>query len=116
MAKIAQFRYYSSNSKNAGQNFPTDYTYQNFCVNESFAGYNPIRQFGIQTIPGTKIYLNASQNPIVIGSTGIFEIDCQNTTANITTFRVAEDSMKTIDNLENGYLIIDIVYGEEKEV
>jgi hypothetical protein len=52
----------------------------------------------------------------VIGSTGIFEIDCQNTTANITTFRVAEDSMKTIDNLENGYLIIDIVYGEEKEV
>lgn len=115
MARIAQFRYYSSKGKNAEHNYPPQYTYQNFCVNESFAGYNPIRQFGIQTIPGTKIYLNASQNPVVIGSTGIFEIDCQNTTANITTFRVAEDSMKTIDNLENGYLIIDIVYGEEED-
>ena len=113
MAKIAQFRYYSSNGKNAGHNFPTGCTYQNFCVNKSFAG--PIRQFGIQTIPGTKIYLNASQNPVVIGSTGIFEIDCQNTTANITTFRVAEESMKTIDNLENGYLIIDIVWGNEED-
>ena len=115
MAKIEQLRYYSSNSSNTSHNWPQEYSYQNYCVNESFAKYNPIRQFGIQTIPGTKIYLNASQNPIVIGGTGIFEIDCQNTTANITTFRVAEESMKTIDQLENGYLIIDIVWGNEED-
>jgi hypothetical protein len=35
----------------------------------------PIVQLGIQSVPGTKFYLNGSNNPIIIGNTGIYELD-----------------------------------------
>lgn len=112
MVRIVQFRYYDDDNPN---NFPAEGTYSFFCTDASFSRYKPIHQFGIQTLPGTKIYLNQSYNPIVIGSTGIFEIDCDNTTATLNSFRVEEASMTTIKNNPNGYLIIDIVYGEKGE-
>ena len=111
MVRMAQFRYYKENNAN---NFP-DSSYTFFCTEASFSNYKPIHQFGIQTLPGTKIYLNQSHNPIIIGSTGIFEIDCDNTTAILNSFRIAEESMITIRDNPGGYLIIDIVYGEEEE-
>lgn len=109
MAKVTQFRYYGENNVN---NYPFD-KWQYYCVDESFKNYRPIHQFGIQTLPGTKIYLNQSNNPIIIGSTGIFEIDCDNTTAILNSFRIEQKSMEIIDNLANGYLLIDLVYGKD---
>lgn len=111
MAKMTQFRYYGQNNPN---NSPFA-SWQNYCVGESFQSYSPIHQFGIQTLPGTKIFLNQSLNPIIIGATGIYEINCDTTTASITSFRVEQSSMQTINNLPNGYLVIDLVYGEEED-
>jgi hypothetical protein len=37
-----------------------------------------ISQLGIQGRPGTSFYLNGSTLPIVLGETGIYEIDLQN--------------------------------------
>lgn len=111
MTRIAQFRFYSDGHEN---NYPFK-NYQNYCSSESFGYYRPIHQLGIQTLPGTKIYLNQSLNPIVIGGTGVYEIDCTGTGATITSFRVEQASMETINNLPNGYLIIDIVYGDKED-
>lgn len=109
MQKIRQFRYYSENNPN---NFPYN-KWQYYCVNESFKDYRPIHQFGIQTLPGTKIFLNQSNSPIIIGSSGMYEIDCDNTTAILNSFRIEQASMENINNLDGGYLIIDLVYGKD---
>lgn len=111
MIRIAQLRYYSDGNEN---NYPYS-SYEQFCTETSFKNYRPIHQFGVQTLPGTKLYLNQSQNPIIIGATGIFEIDCNNTTATLNSFRFEQSSMETIRDLSNGYLIIDLVYGDEEE-
>ena len=43
--------------------------------------YSPIIHLGIQTLPGTKIYLNGFYDaPIIIGATGIYELDLEGTT------------------------------------
>lgn len=120
MAKMVQFRYYGEHNQNnyiGGDSVnPEDNAkidWRKFCADQTFRNFAPIHQFGIQTLPGTKIYLNQSLSPIIIGGTGIYEIDCDNTTANLTTFRIAEESMNIINTHPNGYLVIDLVYGEE---
>ena len=115
MAKMAQFRYYSENSPNNSYPSADNQSYTIFCADTAFRAYAPIHQFGIQTLPGTKIFINQSQNPIIIGGTGIFEVDCDATTATINSFRIDQNSMETINKLPNGYLIIDIVYGSEED-
>lgn len=111
MTKITQFRYYAKNNPN---NYPFN-TWEHYCSDSSFKSYRPIQSFGIQTLPGTRIYLNQSSNPIIIGATGIFEIDCRNTTAILNSFRIEQSSMETIEQLDNGYLVIDLVYGKEED-
>lgn len=115
MAKMAQFRYYSDDNPNNSYPAVESENYSVFCADTAFRGYAPIHQFGIQTLPGTKIYINQSQNPIIIGGTGMLEIDCDATTATINTFRIDQSSMEIIRNLPNGYLVIDIVYGSEED-
>ncbi len=116
MAKMAQFRYYSKDNPN--NSYPStdgEKSYTVFCGDVAFRAYAPIHQFGIQTLPGTKLFINQSQNPIIVGGTGVFEVDCDATTATINSFRIDQKSMETIDKLINGYLIIDIVYGSEED-
>lgn len=108
--KMKQFRYYYDDSPdNAPFSKLTSY-----CDQTSFEAYKPIYQLGIQTLPGTQFYINTGLSPIVIGSTGIYEADLTNTTATISGIRFNEQSMQTIANVPNGYLIIDIVYGGEE--
>lgn len=110
--RMAQFRYYKDGASN---NFP-DWTWTRYCTSESFKKYSPIISLGIQTIPGTKFYLNSSLKPIIVGNSGIFELDVKNTSATINNIRIDQDSMELLKNLPNGYLIIDIVYEEQKEM
>lgn len=112
MAKIAQFRYYQNGNPN---NYPTDWVWDHFCADQSFRDFNPIHQLGIQTLPGTRVYINQSTNPVIIGGTGIFEINCDNTTAIISSLRFDQESMRTIADDPNAYLIVDIVYGSEED-
>ena len=68
---------------------------------------------GIQTYPGIKFYLNGSEDPIIVGSSGIFEIDIRDN-CEITLLSFDEDSINLIEDKSNSaYLIIDIVYNTE---
>lgn len=104
--KIKQLRYYFDGCpKNAGYTSMDQY-----CDETSFSYFAPIEQLGIQSLPGTKFYLNQSLDPIIIGGTGIYELDLRNTTAILSSLRFDKESMETIQNLDNGFLIIDLVY------
>lgn len=107
-SKIHQFRYYSENNPN---NYPQDWSWPVYCSTDTFKKYSPIMQLGIQTLPGVKFYLNSNTNPVIVGSTGIFELDITSTSGSIASLRIEQDSMEEINQLENGYLIIDMVCG-----
>ena len=90
--RIKQFRFYSEND--TARNQPSNITPQKLSSGSIFADYLPIKQLGIQALPGTKFKVNNSSEPVIIGSTGIFEAS----------------SIASLSNLENGSLIVDIIY------
>lgn len=104
--RTIQFRYYSTDNEN---NNPA-LTWAAYCASETFKPYSPILQLGIQTLPGTRFYINSSTTPITVGSTGIFELDVSTSSASINSLRIDQQSMSTINELNNGYLMIDLVY------
>ena len=71
--KVKQFRYYNNTSSN---NYPSNIVnYRSLISGTAFSDFIPIYQLGIQSLPGTKFYLNGATNPIIIGNTGIYELD-----------------------------------------
>ena len=74
-----------------------------------FSRYVPIIQLGIQAVPGTKFYLNGSNNPIIIGNTGIYELDLQGLTE-INSLQFDASSINFISANDNAYLIVDMIY------
>lgn len=126
--RIKQFRYYAD-GLNEGvtpneKNHPSQITkedgkltavnavdYQSGVV---FGNCFPILQLGIQALPGTKFYLNKALEPIIIGSTGIYELDLNGQTE-ITSISFEESSMNLIKQNNNAYLIVDIIYDDGKE-
>lgn len=118
--KIKQFRYYSDNSP---LNNPTAFkgkivSTNNYTSNEPnnniFSNYYPIYQLGIQTLPGTKFYLNDNSEEIMIGSTGIYELDLGLNTK-LTKIRFNGQSMEAIKNNENAYLVVDFLYDDKQK-
>ena len=80
-------------------------------VNGELLNYTPAYQLGIRALPGTKIYLNGSSTPIIIGFNGMFEIDFTKFgSGSITSLRVDEDSLTTINANDSAYLIIDFMF------
>lgn len=76
-----------------------------------FSGKYPILQLGIQTLPGVKFYLNNAVTPIVVGHTGIYDLDLEGITE-ITQLNFDKDSMMMINNNRDSYLIVDFIYEE----
>lgn len=110
MAKqVKQFRFYQHNSN---QNYPSDIQYRNLISGGIFSDYMPIIQLGIQSLPGTKFYLNGSNNPIIIGHTGIYELDLEGL-SEITSLQFDSKSIEAINGNANSFLIVDIIYEEE---
>lgn len=111
--KVKQIRYYSDTSNN---NYPTGQhspKYRTLISGSAFSNYMPIIQLGIQSLPGTKFYLNGSNNPIIIGNTGIYELDLQGLTE-INSLQFDASSLALIQNNNSAYLIVDIIYeGDE---
>ena len=103
--KIMQFRYYGEKVSN---NQPSNISASNLASGHIFSGYLPITQLGIQTLPGTKFYLNNSIYPVVIGSTGIYELDLKDVTQ-ITEIHFDKRSLNLINENNNAYLIVDII-------
>lgn len=109
--KLAQIRYYDDNNKLNSDGFSV---YTSLCGDTAFVKYSPIRHLGVQALPGTRMYLNKSTSPIIIGATGVYELDIkEDSTAILHSIRFDINSMKTIRDLPNGFLIIDIVYEGE---
>lgn len=67
-----------------------------------------IQQLGIQALPGTKFYINGSNSPVLVGFSGLFNLDLTDQ-GEITELRFDLNSLKYIKNA-NSILIIDIAY------
>lgn len=78
-----------------------------------FNNITPIVKLGVQAIPGTKFRVNANKDWIIVGMTGIYELDLTNSSAMITKLQFDETSLNIIDKNENAYLIIDIMSEQE---
>lgn len=113
--KIKQFRYYAENDTNANpnytRNYPDSISARNLVSGSIFATSTPIVQLGIQALPGTRFFLNGNQYPIIIGNTGIYELDLQGQ-GEITALSFESRSINAIKENENAYLIVDIIYEE----
>lgn len=105
--QIMQFRYYAEgHSKNS----PSKINKAKLASGSIFSNCYPITQLGIQALPGTKFYLNNSITPIIIGSTGIYELDLEGL-SEITQLSFDPLSVEAINKNNSAYLIVDIIYG-----
>ena len=124
--KVIQLRYFGDttinfNNKNGDnsithkmiQNQPEDLTSSVLMSGEIFEKYQPIIQLGVQTLPGVKMCLNSNLDPIIIGASGIYELDLTDSSVKITEIQFDSESLTLINNSPDGYLIIDLVYQEE---
>lgn len=103
--KIKQIKYYPHKTGGTTENI----TSASLSNGNAFASYLPIVQLGIQTMPGVVFRLNGANNPIIVGSTGIYELNVSDG-ASITGLQFDRQSLKMIDDSGIGYLIIDILY------
>lgn len=107
---VQQIRYYGDNKNNNDKNQPLNLTGNRLRSGSAFKEYTPIKQLGIQTLPGVKFYLNNSIEPIIVGSTGIFELNVENMTE-ITALSFDGTSIQMINETPStSYIIVDILY------
>lgn len=112
MAKrIEQIRFYQQNN-NELRNQPQGLTMNRLISGSVFNEKYPIIQLGIQTLPGVKFYLNNAVTPIVVGYTGIYDLDLEGITE-ITQLNFDSESIKMINNNKDSYLIVDYIYESE---
>ena len=111
MRKVTQIRYYGdSNNKNSPLPEGVKSLKEGLSNGNIFNNYLPMKQIGIQTIPGVQFYLNNGYDPITIGSTGIYELNVDNLT-DITSLWFNPISLDQIDNSPSTtYLIVDMLY------
>ena len=117
--KVKQFRYYNDESSETSRNYPSKVDgkavdYALYVNGQVFGSCYPVLQLGVQALPGTKFYLNEAVDPVIIGQTGIYELDLANG-VQITKIQVDSQSMKKIRDNDNAYLLIDIIYDDGKE-
>ena len=106
-----QFRYYNEKNEN---NSPFGIINKDKLTDgTAFNKYYPIIQLGIQSLPGVQFKLNHSDTSIIIGSTGIYELDLEGYTE-ITNLEFDAQSFTSIENNPNGHLIIDIISNKEE--
>ncbi len=109
--KVAQIRYYGDRENKAdGKNQPNNLTNVQLRSGSAFSQYMPLKQIGIQTMPGVEFYLNGSVEPIIIGNTGIYELNVENLTE-ITSLSFDYKSLKMInESPSTAYIIVDMLY------
>ena len=73
---------------------------------------------GIQGLPGIRFTLNESpeqsENILMIGATGVFELDLQNTDSYITSINFKKEILESL-NGPKCYLIIDYIVEKQGE-
>lgn len=102
--QLQQFRYYGDDSPKTSNNLKAS----NLISGSIFP--DAIVALGIQTYPGVEFYLNGADESIIVGSSGIFEIDLKDN-CEITLLQFEEKSVDFIGSPNNtAYLIIDLIY------
>lgn len=109
--KVMQFRYYGPGNLN---NCPSRLSKLQLTRGTAFNSYRPIKQLGIQAPPGTQFTLNNSLQPIIVGHTGIYELELDDM-VEIFQLSFSGKSIDYIDTSSGAYLIIDMIYGEKEE-
>lgn len=110
MAKqVMQFRYYGKNTAERANNCPNNITAQNLASGVIFSKYTPIIQLGIQTLPGVRFKINNSENYIVVGATGIYNLNIDGL-AEIFSLKFDPKSIELISSTPGAYLIVDDIY------
>lgn len=109
MKKIAQFRYRGEDHE---ENYPNIESYTDkLTYGNIFQDYGFVSHLGIQGPVGMRFYLNFSSCPIMIGQTGIYELDLEDI-GRISAIRFDRTDIDTYytDNPRNDKILIDIVY------
>ena len=106
-----QLIYCNNESK---KNYPLTLTDSDLKNDAYFNQYYPIIQLGIQAPPGTKFYLNNGADPIIVGQTGLFDLDLTNI-ASITALHFDTASLNRIKTNDGNILIIDMLYFHTEE-
>lgn len=114
MAKIIkQFRYYEDGSAN---NYPQELTAANMISGKLFFnrenGLTAMTQLSIQAIPGTQFYINNSVDPIIIGQTGLYELNLENL-SEISSLKFEKSSIENMSNYKSHMIIVDAIYHKE---
>lgn len=112
--KVEQVRFYQKKESRPGdaRNQPSSINRSQLVSGSAFSGKYPIVQLGIQTLPGVKFYLNKGTTPIIIGNTGIYDLELDGVTQ-ITHLCFEAASVDMINNNEDSYLIVDFIYETE---
>ena len=113
MAKqIMQFRYYNDKHEN---NQPKGLTSVQLGKDGGvFQDIATITQLGVQALPGTRFHLNNADSPVIIGSTGIYELELEGI-SEITDLWFEAASLKAVSENPNAYLIIDMICALRQE-
>ena len=111
--RIMQFRYYADptdKNKSSANNQPPELDADMLSNGTAFNDISNITQLGVQTLPGVRFYLNNAEpaSPIIIGSTGIYELDLEGI-SQINEIHFEGNSLKKISTNPNAYLIIDMI-------
>lgn len=108
MKRIAQFRY---KGEAHAETYPTNLMEDNLVIGNIFRDYGPVSQLGIQAPPGLKFYLNNSKYSIMVGDTGIYELDLEGI-GRILSISFDRNDLRNFYGGTNkaDKLLIDIVY------
>ena len=110
MKHMMQFRFHGVDS---AENYPIWHDWRKYnWYNNLLYDYGQVSHLGIQGEPGVIFYLNGSNSPIVIGNTGIYELDLEGI-GRITSLKFDELQLSSIYNNSSDKtkrLIVDIIY------
>ena len=100
-----QIVFYNNNSSENSAGVNTT----NLISGDAFKEYLPLFQLGVQTIPGTKLYLNGNVNPVIVGFTGLLAIDLSEG-GSITEIKFDAASIANINDNNSAILVVDMAY------
>lgn len=97
------------NNANSAHNYPRNLTATSLIDGTAFEQYMPLTQLGVRALPGTKLYINGNNTPIIIGFIGMFEIDLTNGGL-ISSLSFDKKSIDEIQRNDNSYLVVDMAF------
>ncbi len=104
-----QLRFYNTEARDFNSPSGDSALMEKLITGDAFLPYIPIIQLGIQAPPGTEFNVNGSERPAIMGYTGLFELNLQDS-GQIVALNFTEDSLNAINENPNFSLIIDMVY------